>query len=82
MEDRVPESIEAIKAFYKENNKAPTVEEYELMAKGKNLAHRKALEMFLGKRFSEICMEHIGVANQYKRGKKELLEDLVQLKRN
>ncbi|MET3659161.1 homing endonuclease associated repeat-containing protein [Sporosarcina psychrophila] len=80
MEDRVPESIEAIATYYKENGEAPTVEEYEAIAKRENLAHRKALEMVLEKRFSEICMEHIGVANQYGRGKEQLLEDLIQLK--
>lgn len=80
MEERVPESIEAIKSYYKMNDKAPTVEEYETIAKQENLAHRKALELVLGKRFSEICMTHIGVANQYKRGEEELLEDLKRLK--
>lgn len=81
MEDRVPLSLEAIANYYKENDEAPTVEEYELIAKRENLAHRKALEMVLGKRFTEICMQHLGVANQYKRDKEQLLQDLMSLKK-
>lgn len=80
MEERLPESIAAIVTYYEENNKAPTVAEYDLLAKRDNLAHRKALEMILDMRFSEICMEHLGVANQYKRDKNELMQDLIELK--
>lgn len=80
MEERVPDSIAAILTFYNQNGEAPSVEEYEIIAKQENLAHRKALEMILEKRFTEICMEHLGVANQYKRSKEQLLEDLKNLK--
>lgn len=80
MEERIPESLTAIMTYYNENGAAPTVEEYETIAKRDNLAHRKALEMILEKRFTEICIEHIGVANQYKRSKEQLLADLIELK--
>jgi hypothetical protein len=80
MEERVPDSINAIKTFFEENSRPPTVYEYELMANDLNLAHRKALEEVLEKRFTEICMGTLGVANQYKRSKNQLLEDLRILK--
>lgn len=80
MEERLPESIAAIITYYKKYKKAPTVEEYELIAKQNNLAHRKALELILELRFSEICMQYLGEANQYKRSKTELLQELKDLR--
>lgn len=80
LEDRLPDSIKAIQSFYEKNNRPPRVAEYEYMSKKDNLVHRKGLEELKGKRFTEICMETIGVANQYKRSKGQLLSDLRLLK--
>jgi hypothetical protein len=80
VEEKVPASLNAIKEFYHANERPPTVMEYENLAKQVNILHRKALEQVLEKRFTEICMETLGVANQYKRSREQLLDDLKKLK--
>jgi hypothetical protein len=80
IEEKITPSLEAIKEFYHANERPPTVMEYEKLAKQLNIHHRKALEQALEKRFTEICMETLGVANQFKRSREQLLDDLKKLK--
>lgn len=80
IEEKIPASLNIIKTFYNKNKRPPTVNEYEEISRKLNIAGRKALEHTLNMRFTEICFKTIGVANQYKRSKEQLLNDLKLLK--
>ncbi len=81
-EEKLPESKSLIKSYFDEHNEAPTVNAYGELAKQKGLLHRKALEEVMNKRFTEICLEVIGVANEYSKSKEELLSELEILRGN
>lgn len=79
--DKVFDSIKIIKDFYILKNRPPKVDEYEELARKSKLLHRKALENLISKKFTKICIDVIGVANQYKRSKEELINNLRMLKK-
>jgi hypothetical protein len=74
------ECINAILLLATNLGRSPTVQEYDNYAREQNLTRRRNLEKRLGKKWTEICKEYAGVANQFSKSKEEIYDELLKIK--
>lgn len=79
-EGRANLAIKGLLALSEQLGKCPTVDEYDRYAKENKLVQRRNVENLLGMKYADICVKYVGGANQLKKSKQQLYEDLLELK--